>query len=162
ISPLKFSTLISLRENLDELRKLGEEYYPKNLSIGGFIKTTDSKYIFGQKSTKIMSMSSSDFIGGMLDGLKSIDSAGLFIKSTEEIFEETGVSSQHIIESYIIGMILGHKAGIIIFTSTLLDLSSAEVQNIFDKFKQDEISKLVFIDQKDLKTYLEEFEGYKK
>lgn len=162
ISPLKFSTLVSLRENLDELKKLGEEYYPKNLSIGGFIKTTDNKYIFGQKSTKIMSMSSADFIGGMLDGLRSIDSEGLFIKHEEEVFEETGVSSQHFVESYIVGMILGHKAGVSIITSTLLDLSSMEVQSIFDKYNQEEISKLVFIDQKDLKSYLESFEGYKK
>jgi 8-oxo-dGTP pyrophosphatase MutT (NUDIX family) len=101
------------------IKAIGREKIANPLSVGAVLITGDNKIILGRRSSTIDgSKSSISIVAGYLDprkdlknisknGIKSgqVRSVDIFYGITREIFEETGVKVNHIVDLFCIGLI---------------------------------------------------------
>src|SRR5260221_3610457 len=63
LSKFTYEVRSSLNKLAAEIELLGDDqYYSRGFAIGGFLKTSDGKYIFGQRSGKNVTSNTIDFI----------------------------------------------------------------------------------------------------
>jgi hypothetical protein len=147
---------------LENLRKRGEtEIISGGFAIGGFIKTSDNTYVFGELSTKTVSDSSINFIGGVVDLGMELSAKGLWNKFTDEIQEEIGVSSKNVKKGKYLGLIETVSGNRILICSCELTISSNKVKEIFDTQNDGEMSDVIIVEPAQLKEFMEKQAGYK-
>ena len=161
VSPIKFSVRYPLNKMKEDLERLGEDYYPRGMAIGGFIKTLDGEFIFGQRSGKSMTSNKIDFIGGVIEEHDGASGQSLLSRNQIEIKEEVGIDRRFIDEMFVVGVVLSNTTNVILITYTELSMGSLEVRNVFSKATDDEMSDLIFVEEKNLAEYLESLGGYK-
>lgn len=160
VSPMKFRVRSTLKK-MPELEELGEMYYSHGLSVGGFVITTDSQYVFATKSNKVFSETKRDIIGGVLEVIEPFSGKGIFEMNKRELREEINVDSEMIKEMKVIGIVLSPSTDIIIITLTKLKLSVSELKVIFEKRADLELEGIEFVSLQELNNYLESLGGYK-
>jgi len=161
VSKFKYSVRSALVALAPQLLELGIEYTGNGLAIGGFIKTTDGKYIFGEKSGKTTSTAKVDFIGGMLEPKVLKDGKDLIEYNEVEIEEESGIKPEDIESIVITGLIYTPTSNIIILTETNLRISSEEVLERFRDNNDGEMTRLIFKNESELVDYVREIGSYK-
>lgn len=162
VSKLKFKTRNSLTRQSISLHKLGEDYYCKGLAIGWFLRTSDNKYIFGQRSGSSLTVTRIDFIGGILEDVNLRSGKDIIHKGLQEIKEEAGISKQNLKDISIATFVISPSTNIIVLASALVNLDSIECKSIFEKERlEDEMSNLVFVDKDKLRQFLLNLGGYK-
>lgn len=157
----KYSLQYAMLQTIDNWSKLGEEYYPRIIAIGGLLLTNDGKYVFGAKSDKTLAYNKVDFVGGMLEGKDIVDGKGVLALNYSEIEEEIGVDRSHVRNLELIGIVYTPRANIIFVTMARVDLSSAEILKFFETKSDIELGELIFVDEKDIDVYLQGLGGYK-
>ncbi|MEI7578666.1 MAG: hypothetical protein WCJ58_01345 [bacterium] len=160
VSPLKFSIRSTLK-TMPQLENLGETYYSHGLSVGGFVITNDGYYVFARKSRKSASSLTKDIIGGVLEKIEPETSVGIFNMNKIELQEEINVKPEMINMMKILGLVRSTSTDIVIVTSTLLNLSAAELKSLFEKRVAKELAVIEFIPSKNLSDYLVQLGGYK-
>jgi hypothetical protein len=163
IAELNFSTRVGLAEIREKLWVLGYEFFPRGLFIGTLLETNDGEYIFGERSKKSATRSRTDIIGGVLSKKEVIIKSGSDFKNalTAELSEEINVTKEHLLESYVMGLVLTDSTQVGIITYTKLNLSSEEVNDSFKNKNDGEMESLVFVDEDKLRDYLNNLGGYK-
>lgn len=163
LSTFPFSIRKPLSDHRDDLEVLGPDYYANGLSIGGFIQTTDNKFVFGNKSGNTLSRNAIDFIGGTLEGIEIKTSDDLVKKNKDEILEEIGITDNEIESIQIISMVLTPGTNIIIVTHTKLNISSEQLQTNFNQSseKDGEMSGIEIVERENLENFLKSLGGYK-
>jgi len=161
VSPIKYSVRAPLNRLTQYTEKLGEQYLAKGLGIGGFLKTTDGKFIFGVRSGKTLTSNKIDFIGGIVENVDLNSGKELFSQNYKEIQEEMGVSKDQIDNMVVLGMILSNTSNVIIITFTQLNIDSKKVLDVFRQRNDEEMSSLEFVEEESLKDYLHDLGGYK-
>lgn len=160
ISPINFSVRSTLKK-MPELVELGESYYSHGLSVGGFVVTSDGKYIFARKSNKSASSLQQDIIGGVLENVNPVSGEGILNENLREIKEEINVDQAAINNMKIIGLVRSSTTDIVITTLTTLNISAAELKEIFEDRDDLELEGIDIVDHSDLDNYLEQLGGYK-
>lgn len=160
VSPIKFSIRSSLKK-LPELESLGEKYYSHGLSVGGFVVTNDGNFLFANKSDKSSSSLKIDIIGGVLEKIEPCSGIGILNANKNELKEELNIDSSMIDEIKIIGIVRSHTTDIVIVTYTILNLSSEEVQNNFEKRNDKELDSIEYVNELEVGEFLERLGGYK-
>lgn len=162
VSRLKFKTRNSLTRQSASLHKLGEDYFCKGLAIGWFLRTSDNKYIFGQRSGNSLTETRTDFIGGILEDVDLKSGKDIIHKGLQEVKEESGISEQNLKGINIATFVISPSTNIIILASALVNLDSTECKSIFEKDRlENEMRKLVFVDEENLGQFLLDLGGYK-
>lgn len=155
ISPLDFKT----RMGIGILSETTEMPMLATLNIGGFVETTDGKFVFGKKGNLTLAEEGKiEFIGGGLEGENISD---IFNQNEAEIGEELGVSKSHISSQELVSILLTPRGNYIFLTHNRLTVDSNELVEIFNKENDGEFSELVFIEKSDLKEFLHELGNYK-
>jgi hypothetical protein len=160
VSPMKFSVRSTLKK-MPQLETLGEAYFSHGLSVGGFVKTKDSQYIFVRKSSKSASSLQRDVIGGVLETIEPQSGEGVLNMNRTELKEEVNVSPSMIEDMKVIGIVRSSTTDILIVTDTQLSIASAELRELFEKREDRELEGIEFVSPENLATYLEELGGYK-
>jgi hypothetical protein len=137
-----------------------QDYVSKGLAIGGFIKTSDDKFIFGVLSGKTFNDNKIDFIGGIVDTI-TLNAQGLWQKFLDELEEETGVHGKFVEAGEYLGVLQGNEGNYILLCNCELSLSSKQVQEIFEEQHDQEMRDLDFVDTEDLQDYMNILGGYK-
>lgn len=162
LSKFSYKVRSSLSKLSERLVLLGEAYYCRGLSIGGFVETTDHKFIFGQRSGKTLTNNNVDFIGGILDPKVINNGYDLFAHNKQEIFEELGVTEDNILSIELVALVLTSATNIILLTRTKLDMSSTEVNHTFENANdKEEMKSLMFVDREELSDFLNSLGEYK-
>lgn len=161
VSKFKYSLRSPLVSLANELIGLGMEYTANGLAIGGFIRTTDNKYIFGMKSGKTISQSKQDVIGGILESEVLDSGEDIFNHNKDEINEEAGIKAEDIESMSLIGIIYAVSTNIILTTFTQLKIDSKQAEERFNAGTDNEMSSLVYVDEKDLDQYVKDVGSYK-
>lgn len=161
VSNLRFSKRKPLKDMVSELIPLGEAYFPKGMSIGGFIKTTDDKYIFGQRNGRSLTKTTQDFIGGIVQPEKLDSGRDLFGANYQEIDEELNIPKSKITSMCLLGVVLSNTSDVICVMDTHLSLTLAEVNMLFRDRKDAEMDSIVVIEKKALEQYMQTLGGYK-
>lgn len=163
LSKFKYHIRSSLNAAKDDLEKLGEEYYGNGLSIGGFIETSDGKFIFGKRSGRSTTANDIDFIGGVLEVADLRGWEDIILRNKTEIKEELGLEARYIDSIKFLGLIRAPSTNIILLTHTKLNVSSQEAQKLFEEsdLKDDEMSGVEVVEKEELEDYLKKLGGYK-
>lgn len=164
LSKIKYKDRSSLNKLANELIEKGEDYLPNTLAIGGFIKTTDNKFVFGKRSGRTITNNKEDFIGGILEPEKLNTGEDLFDYNLQEIKEEINLDKADIEHIRLVALVRTPWANIILLTYTTLKLTSNEVAAKFhakDKKDFEEMADLIFVDKSKLSEKLMELGGYK-
>jgi len=151
VSTIMFSTRSPLKKRT-ELEELGEGYYSKGLSIGGFVETTDGSFVFAVKSDSVVSNTPRDIIGGVVEIIDPISGEGLLNMNRIELKEEINVDKLMINMMKVIGLIRSSSTDIIICTHTKIGLSDSEVNSLFAKKINPELKEIEFVSSHNLNS----------
>jgi len=162
LSTVKFSTINGYRDIFKKY-DLNTEYYIDHISVGALIKTSDNKYLFGERSGKTAARSPIDLIGGgaSKDELEITSGEDFETLLLKEIEEETNLDLNHIKKSEIIGIVRSQSTNVIIIFEVILNISSQNVLRLFKQRGDDEMKSLVFVEQANLKESLGLMGGYR-
>jgi len=161
LGPIRWSKRSPIR-SIDEIHQLDEEYWGRGVFVTALICTSDGKYIFGERKKTVIKRTMSTTIGGILSSEEvKVDSFDdFFTMLHKEIHEEIGVTADHIIKENFLGVVYSAKADVgFIFTVTL-NLSSQDINTLFQKRSDDELALLRFVESESLKTHLMEMGDY--
>lgn len=155
-STVTFSVAKAGSAFIDEFKRIGEEYYSKSTFVIGLAKTSDDYYILGEVSSNYMNTGAIDIIGGVLsksEGLMT-NSNDLFAALCKEFREEIGIKQENLANLRLLGAILTMKFKVCLVFHLEIALTKNEVQNIYDQTKDDELSRIIFIPENELKNEL--------
>ena len=158
-STIKFSQLRGIKDD----PTLSAKFKANNISTTSLIRTTDGYFIFGVRNNNSMSKSKVDFIGGGLQEseLPVNNFSDVFKNEFKEIYEEIGLTEKDITSIKGIGIVQSGKSNVLFAFFTQLNKSKSEVQEIFSESNDDEMSELEFIQEKQLKEYLNDLGDYR-
>ncbi len=162
LGEVKFSKRIGARDYLDEIFKLGNEFYPNGIFLSSIIQTSNNKYIIGEMSGKTISQSKFDLIGGVLSkDEKCIKTSNdIFNELLKELKEEVDINQSEVIDIYLRSIIQTEKMQVCFLFFVNINLNS---QMVSDRFlSNNEILDIKFLEKKELMTFFEKAEGYKR
>lgn len=160
VSPLRYSIRNSLKR-LPQLAELGESYYSQGLSVGGFVVTTDDKFIFARKSAHSASTVKTDIVGGVLEEIEPVSGAGILNLNKKEIYEELNLVAAFIESMKIIGLVRSNTTDVMIITATKLNIPSAKLVELFNSRADFELDAIDIVNAQELTSYLRRLGGYK-
>lgn len=161
LGPIRWSKRSPIRL-VDEIHQLDEEYWGRGVFVTALICTSDGKYIFGERKKTVIKRTMSTTIGGILspEEVKVDSFDDFFTMLHKEIHEEIGVTADRIIKENFLGVVYSAKADVgFIFTVTL-NLSSNDINTLFQERSDDELALLRFVESESLKTHLMEMGDY--
>ena len=163
LSTIPFSISKSMNRYLDNLYKLGEDYFSKSLFTESLIKTSDNKYVFGKLTTNYLTSRKIDLIGGVLSKDEQIVKNGkdVFKALFTEFKEEINISEKHIKSSILIGTVLTPKTKVGLIFDTCLSISSRSLIHHFKRSENDEIEDLILVDKIDLMNTIDKTAEYR-
>lgn len=162
LSIVKFNFVYGF-QNSTYFQSSNPTYFAQHFSVGAMIKTKDNKFIFGERGNKTVAMGKIDIIGGALSADEFQLTSGEDIQKalSKEIKEEINISPEHIKSNHLIGMISSFTSNVIILSQINLDVDSTEVIQTFKLTNDEEMKKLLFIDEEKVNDYLISLGGYK-
>ena len=160
-SPSDFKTHTCLGRNINKIEKLGMAYFSAGLIIGGFVETSDNYFIFIDRSTKSISRSRIDFIGGIMDKVNAGNGLDLLSHSYQEIEEEINITQSQIESNTILGLVLCNSGNVIIVTSTKLKIKYEEVMEYFSHKHDEEVQDLVKVEKENLANFVSNLGSYR-
>lgn len=135
VSTIPFSIRLAMNSFTTRVGKLGVEYAPLGMFTSCFVRTSDEKYLFIERSAKFFPDRKIAFIGGVLSKTEAVltSKADLFAEAKKELSEEIYVEPD-LVESIILrsGYITKSFNCCLIF-DIRLRTSFGEVRKNFDK-----------------------------
>jgi hypothetical protein len=161
LSTIHFSTLQAYKVISEEVN-LKESQYSNFISTGGLIKTSDNFYIFGKRGKTIHS-SNVDIIGGGLLESENIVNTGKDIENNlyKEMHEEINILESDVNQCNFIGILHNSSMNILFIFRVDLKLSRSEMIDRFNNRSDDEMSELLFIEEKNIKDFLFSLPSYR-
>lgn len=161
-STIKYSTIRGLTHNQD-LSLIPVKSRPNHVSTASLIQSKEGLFVFGVRNKNSMSSRSIDLIGGGLqpDELEVASCRDIFANQKKEIIEELGISDIHIGSMKGLGVTLSSKYNVIFIFLTKLSISKKELLSIFNNKTDEEMQDLEFIEEKNLKQYLDDKGSYR-
>lgn len=161
VSKIDFKTRMSLVKLRDTLSQ-DFDYTANGLVIGGFIKTSDNKFVFGIRSGKTLANNEFDFIGGIIEDSSPLGTGtDLEIHLNKEIEEEVGVDPEMISKSKILGVVFTHSTNIIFLTLTNLKIDSKKLMQLQKKHHDIEMEGVKLVSKDDLEDFLTSIGGHR-
>lgn len=163
ISPTSFKIVNGLKKLKEEIWLLGEDYMSKCIAIASIIKTSDNKFIFGEKTGKTLSNSARDLIGGIIEDLEFSSSRVIFQTNIRELGEEASIKPEQIASSRLVEVIQSSTGSILIILYTKLNIDS---NSLLERFRNEndnlELNNLIITDNVKLVEVLKSMEGYRR
>lgn len=160
-STIKFSKRLPLMKFAAEGFIDDSKYCAKGCGVGALVKTSDGKYLFGQKSGKTAAAAKVDIIGGILEGCKLEKGWDLAELLFNEIFEEINVDRNQILNIDLRGFLSSVTGNYVFLFSVQLDIDSVKVKELFLSRKDDELSEVIVVAETEVKEYLRSLESYR-
>lgn len=159
ISTIKYSEVRSLKDD----EELSKRYSANNIGTASLIKTIDNYFIFGIRNINSSSRSKKDLIGGGLQESELVVNtfSDVFRNEIKEIEEEIGLKEKDIKDIQGIGILQSGYSNVLFIFHTQLNIAKEEVQEIFNKNKDDEMVKLEYIKEEMLEEYLKDMSDYR-
>lgn len=134
-----------------ELIELGEDYFIKTIFVSSILQTSDNKYVLGKRGKKLDYRKDIDMIGGVLQQSENIikNSSELFDALHNEFKEEIGLDIKSIKDGFLNYIILTDTLRIGLYFNTLLNISSADLLNLFKQSNDKEMQDLLFLDKEE-------------
>jgi hypothetical protein len=162
VGEIPFSVRIGSREHLEELFRLGQDFFPNGLFLTSFIQTSDGNYLMGHMSGKTTSLSRTGLIGGVLskDEKEIKTPEDIFEGMLKEIKEEINIQREDVTDIYLRSVIQTEKMQACLLFSIKTSLND---QNIRDNFtSNEEIIDILILNKEQLIESLNALMGYKK
>jgi hypothetical protein len=161
LSTIPFSIASGMKE-MPEVGELDPTYYPLGLGILTVPHTKDNKYIIGGSGKRFYGKSSNKALGGAVVKTENeVKSANdLFLALYKELEEEAGIRSSQIKQIHVNAIIWTRMLHAGIVTATDLSITSEEVEDQFQKRHDGELSKLFFVEKKNLLPYAKDIGQY--
>lgn len=158
-STIKFSQVRGIKDD----PSLATKFRANNTGTNSLIRTADGYFIFGVRNSNSMSKSKVDLIGGGLQKseLPVNNFSDVFKNEFKEIYEETGLTKEDITGMKGIGIVQSGKSNVLFAFFTQLNKTKSEVQEIFSKNNDDEMSELEFVEENVLTEYLKDKGDYR-
>lgn len=153
MAPISFSVSYSLRQ-IPEIYQKPSAYWPRGLSISGFLKTADDFFVFGRRSGTTMSKGRVGLIGGLVD--KKWDDKPKYLSRilVDELREEINVNANETDAFQCRGLVMTEDSKVCIITWINLQLDMRSVHKQFERSNDAEMQTLEFISESDLRSYL--------
>lgn len=156
LSTIPFSVRYAMNKLTADVAKLGPAYYPLGMFTSCLVKSADNKYVFIEKSDKYYANKRVPFIGGILSRSEKVLTSGgdLFDEVAKEIKEELGLDDMDI-DSIVLRS--GHRSenfNVCLLFEVHLNLSIAEIQEIFAHGGDGEAKKVLGMTKAELKTFI--------
>lgn len=130
-----------------------------HLSTVALIRTADNQYVFGVRSRN----GAVDLIGGgaQCDELEIYSGAELENNLLKEIFEEAGLSKTDIESLEGIGTVFSSTSNVLVVGHARLKVNSAEVRRKFQRRTDEEMNRLVFVTEDNVRAFLMQMYDYR-
>ncbi len=131
----------------------------QHLSTTTLPRTADGYYLFGKR----LRDNSIDLIGGGVQSDEGMVSSGTDIEKNlyKEIREEVGIGSGDIAKLEGIGIVCSETSNVLIVGHAQLDLSKADVEELFTDRTEDEMTQPVFIPEGELSAFMRTMADYR-
>lgn len=156
VSTIKYSTRVAMREFTELIKKLGLKYAPMGMYSSCFVKTSDDKYLFIEKSDKYFTTRKYSFIGGVISKSEKIikDDKDLFESVKREINEEIKVPSKNISSLILKAGYVTETFNFCLVFEAKLKVTVEELKEIFYKKKIDEAVNIIGIERDQLPDFI--------
>jgi hypothetical protein len=167
VSTIPFSVVISTNKYIKETNNFDESLAPLGMFTSCFVKTSDDKYLFIEKSNKYFTKKKISFIGGTLSKTeKEIHKgADLFGEVIKEVKEELGLSEEDVESVVFRSMYETKNLSICLLFEVILNCSFEQVKIKFDQGNDGEAVRVIAVDSIKLfdfsELYLDELDKIK-
>lgn len=130
-----------------------------HLSTVALLQTTDDLYVFGTRQRN----GAVDLIGGgaQCDEIEIHHGADLEKNLYKEFHEEAGLTEPDVGDLAGIGVVYSSTSNVIIVGHAKLNLNSADVQTRFLQRTDEEMDRLVFVSDRNLREFLSQMQDYR-
>ncbi len=167
ISTIPFSAVVSMNKYIKEADDFDISFAPLGMFTSCFVKTSDDKYLFIEKSNKFYTKKKISFIGGTLSKTEKVIKNGidLFGEVIKEIKEELGLSEEDI-ETVIFNNAYETKNfSVCLLFDVMLNCSLEQIKNKFNLQNDGEAVRIIDVDSNKLsefsETYLDDLDNNK-
>jgi hypothetical protein len=167
ISTIPYSTVVSMNKYIREVKTFDASFEPLGMFTSCFVKTSDDKYLFIEKSNKYFTKKKISFIGGTLSKTeKEIHKgADLFGEVIKEVKEELGLSEEDVESVVFRSMYETKNLSICLLFEVILNCSFEQVKIKFDQGNDGEAVRVIAVDSIKLfdfsELYLDELDKIK-
>ena len=164
-STIPFSVRYAMNKFTDDVLALGQEYYPMACDSAIFVKTADGKYVFIQKSDKLLSRRKFSFIGGVFNRAKDktfSENNELFNSAITEINEELGIQLSIDNNLELRGAFINQTCNVCFVFEHTLELTEEQIQESFAKNHDEEVESLIFVEPNNLEDFVTNTVGINK
>jgi hypothetical protein len=159
IATLPFSVVVSMNKYIKENPDFNKNFAPFGMFTSCFVKTTDDKYLFIEKSNKFYTKKKISFIGGTLSKTEKeiCNGEDLFEEVVKEIKEELGLSEKNVKSVLFQSAYETENFSVCLLFNVLLDCSFEQVQKKFDFSNDGEALRIIAVDSNKLSEFSEEY-----
>lgn len=131
-----------------------------HLSTAALLRTSDGFFIFGKRARTGMA----DLLGGGVqpEELTVLCGADLEENVYKEIREEAGLCQSDVEELTGIGAVVSGTSNVILIAMVHLKTRRSEMETLFFRRTEDEMTELVFVPEMELQKYLCEMDDYRR
>lgn len=143
-STIPFSLRSTLKDFSQQLYLKGEDYLPMATYSSIFLETSDSFFVFGEKSDKYVANRKYTYIGGVFNRSEAGTMPDIFNEAQREVKEEIGLTDKNIKEIKLLGAFRSNSFNVGFIFHCELNLTRAEVKKKFSENNDVELKNLFF------------------
>lgn len=140
----------------------GRSYRCHNIFVASLIRSLDAHYVFGRSSATTMGGGRVELIGGALSKSEAEihDAGDIFDAAAREIEEEINILPIHMKSMSLCAILETNEFGIGLIFEVDLRIRMEDVRDRFFRRKNDEISDIIIVCEKDAANFLSFQSGY--
>jgi hypothetical protein len=155
ISTIPFSVVLSMNKYIKQGLDFNKALAPLGMFTSCFVKTSDDKYLFIEKSNKFYTKKKISFIGGTLSKTEKVIKNGgdLFGEVKKELIEELGLKDRDIEDIVLLSVYKTKNLSVCLLFDVELKCGFDEVQTKFNFENDGEAVRIIDVDSRDLSEF---------